>query len=355
MSNLPTESEPIRLYQGDCLDLIDQLPDDSVDMVITSPPYERARLYLEEGKNLGIARDTEEWVAWMFELVKALAPKVTGPIFIVCEGQTRDYRYTGSPFILVADLIRAGFNLRKPPIFRRVGIPGSGGPDWLRNDYEPVICITRPGKLPWSDNTACGHPPKWAPGGEMSYRNSDDTRRNQWGGGEKSSGNERDVAGEKRPPGRPSHKMTSAKECREIDGRRVTSGHKDGDTPNGDSYIPPAKANPGNVVVQKTYTAEEVDQIIGRASDLIDCKVGGGLMGHELAHENEAPFPLTLAEFFVKSFCRPGGIVLDPFVGSGTSGQAARENGRLFIGFDLRKSQIDLSTRRLAETQPVLF
>ena len=30
--------------------------------------------------------------------------------------------------------------------------------------------IGREGKLPWSDNTACGHPPKWAPGGEMSHR-----------------------------------------------------------------------------------------------------------------------------------------------------------------------------------------
>ena len=35
-----------------------------------------------------------------------------------------------------ADLKRAGFNMRKPPVFHRVGIPGSGGPDWLRNDYE---------------------------------------------------------------------------------------------------------------------------------------------------------------------------------------------------------------------------
>jgi hypothetical protein len=63
----------------------------------------------------------------------------------------------------VADLHRAGFNLRKPPIFNRVGIPGSGGPDWLRNDYEFIVCTTRTGKLPWADNTACGHPPKWAP------------------------------------------------------------------------------------------------------------------------------------------------------------------------------------------------
>jgi hypothetical protein len=40
----------------------------------------------------------------------------------------------------MAALHEAGFKLRKPPIFQRVGIPGSGGPDWLRNDYEFVVC-----------------------------------------------------------------------------------------------------------------------------------------------------------------------------------------------------------------------
>ena len=60
---------------------------------------------------------------------------------------------------LMADLSRRGFHLRKPPIYRRVGIPGSGGSrdqhaasgggaDWWRNDYEFCICWTRGGKLP---------------------------------------------------------------------------------------------------------------------------------------------------------------------------------------------------------------
>src|SRR2546422_5909083 len=103
-----------------------------------------------------------------------------GLVACVIEGKTRDFRYSATPILLAADLHRAGFHLRKPPIFHRVGIPGSGGPDWLRNDYEFLIFTTRGGKLPWSDNTVMGHPPKWAPGGEMSHRLSDGTRRNQW-------------------------------------------------------------------------------------------------------------------------------------------------------------------------------
>jgi site-specific DNA-methyltransferase (adenine-specific) len=74
-------------------------------------------------------------------------------------------------------------------------------------------------------------------------------------------------------------------------------------------------------------------------------------MGHDLSHQNEAPFPLGLAEFFVKSFCPPGGVVLDLFAGSSTTGHAAIKNGRRYIGSDLRESQVELSARRLREVE----
>lgn len=74
---------------------------------------------------------------------------------------------------------------------------------------------------------------------------------------------------------------------------------------------------------------------------------GGGNIGDKLAHDNEAPFPESVPEFFVKSLCPPGGIVLDPFSGSGTSVAVASRLGRRGIGFDLRPSQAELGRRRL--------
>jgi DNA modification methylase len=82
---------------------------------------------------------------------------------------------------------------------------------------------------------------------------------------------------------------------------------------------------------------------------VIHCKVGGGLMGSKLAHENEAPFPERLAEFFVRSFCPPGGIVLDPFAGSFTTCAVAQKTGRQWVGIDVRESQIELGQRRMKE------
>ena len=78
-------------------------------------------------------------------------------------------------------------------------------------------------------------------------------------------------------------------------------------------------------------------------------------MGSKLAHENEAPFPEKLAEFFIRSFCPPGGKVLDPFVGSGTTPSVATALGREAISIDVRESQCDLTRRRLSETQVELM
>ena len=78
-------------------------------------------------------------------------------------------------------------------------------------------------------------------------------------------------------------------------------------------------------------------------------------MGHAIAHHNEAPFPLDLPAFFVKSFCPPNGVVCDPFVGSGTTAHAAIENGRRFVGCDIRKSQVELTMRRIKTVTPNMF
>jgi site-specific DNA-methyltransferase (cytosine-N4-specific) len=63
-----------------------------------------------------------------------------------------------------------------------------------------------------------------------------------------------------------------------------------------------------------------------------------------------ATMPLTLAERAVGAGCKPGGLVLDPFSGSGTTGLAAARLGRRYVGIDLSAEYLDLSIRtRLAQ------
>jgi site-specific DNA-methyltransferase (cytosine-N4-specific) len=64
-----------------------------------------------------------------------------------------------------------------------------------------------------------------------------------------------------------------------------------------------------------------------------------------------AVMPRALAERCIKAGCRPGGVVLDPFAGSGTTGMVALKHGRRFVGVDLSAKYLDLALKtRLAQT-----
>jgi len=63
-----------------------------------------------------------------------------------------------------------------------------------------------------------------------------------------------------------------------------------------------------------------------------------------------AVMPTALAERAIQAGCKPGGTVLDPFSGSGTTGLAAARHGRKYVGVDLNAEYLDLSLRtRLAQ------
>lgn len=61
-----------------------------------------------------------------------------------------------------------------------------------------------------------------------------------------------------------------------------------------------------------------------------------------------ATFPISLAKRVISLFTHEGELVLDPFVGSGTTLLAARDLNRNAVGFDLKESYIRLCETRLA-------
>lgn len=58
-----------------------------------------------------------------------------------------------------------------------------------------------------------------------------------------------------------------------------------------------------------------------------------------------AVMPPVLAQRCILAGCKPGGTVLDPFSGSGTTGMAAQRHGRKYVGIDLNADYLDLSLR----------
>jgi hypothetical protein len=260
------------------------LADASVDLVFGSPPYCDARTY-----GIGAQRDAREWVDWMLDVTAEALRVSRGLVLWVCAGVTRDRNYWPACEGLLWEGWKRCWLCECPCYWRRSGIPGSGADQWFRKDVEYVLAFKSVAKLAWSDNLACGHKPICGPGGPMTNRNVDGLRI----------------------------KVSTPQTRRNKYGIRDSSGL---------SRPVPELSNPGN---------------------LIDTGNAARLLGHPIAHENEAPFPEALAEFFVKSFCPPNGIVLDCFSGSGTTVSVADRLGRNGIGFDLRASQCKLGTRRL--------
>lgn len=281
---------------GDALRI--PLADRSVDLVVGSPPYCDARTYedptLPEGRKIEMG--AKEWVDWMLRITAESLRVSKGAVVWVAAGVTRKRTYQPACEGLMWRWYDEGWTEHgpytakqgssyRPVAWTRNGMTGSGGDQWFRHDWEFCMCFKRPGELPWADNKACGHPPKYKPGGAMSNRTKNGSRVNH------------------------------------------TKRGRDGEM-RAQSYGPPDIANPGSVLF---------------------ADVGGGRIGHRLAHENEAPYPVDVPERFILSLCPPGGLALDPFMGSGTTLDAAIQNGRRAIGFDLRSSQADLTRRRILD------
>ena len=75
------------------------------------------------------------------------------------------------------------------------------------------------------------------------------------------------------------------------------------------------------------------------------------------AKKHPAPFPFELARDHIVSWSNENDIVLDPFIGSGTTAIAAIREKRNFIGFELNKEYYDMACKRieLELSQPTIF
>lgn len=62
-----------------------------------------------------------------------------------------------------------------------------------------------------------------------------------------------------------------------------------------------------------------------------------------------APFPVELPRRFIELYTYKGDLVLDPFLGSGTSAVAALRSDRDYIGYDIDPTYIEIAERRLAD------
>lgn len=80
---------------------------------------------------------------------------------------------------------------------------------------------------------------------------------------------------------------------------------------------------------------------------------GKGIDHTQITAANHHPTvkPIKLMEYLCKLICPPGGIVLDPFMGSGTTGCAAVKLGFQFIGIEREIEYVEIAKRRIEHWQ----
>lgn len=75
----------------------------------------------------------------------------------------------------------------------------------------------------------------------------------------------------------------------------------------------------------------------------------------ETQSEHPAPYPIALVDKLIKYYSFVGNIVLDPFIGSGTTAVSAKQLHRQYIGFEIHQEYIDIAVKRLAIVVPQLL
>jgi site-specific DNA-methyltransferase (adenine-specific) len=68
--------------------------------------------------------------------------------------------------------------------------------------------------------------------------------------------------------------------------------------------------------------------------------------------KHPAPFPLELPERLIRLYTYAGDVVLDPFLGSGSTAVAAARNGRHYVGYDTDPEYVEIAGERIAREAP---
>ena len=306
----------VTLHHGDALGVLTDLPDRSVDCIVTSPPYFGLRDYGVDGQ-IGAEPSPGEFVAALVavfrEARRVLADdgtlwlnlgdsyvhkKASGPQGRDGERATRtftadaaggwsglpDKNLLGIPWRVALALQDDGWTLRNEIIWHKPNAMPESVADRLSNRHEHLFLLTKQPRY-WFDLD-----PIREPRSEVSIKRATPHRS---------------PAGKAAREGLPYAGIASPQTL------ALSQMMHDGGR------------NPGDVWTIATQPFTE-------------------------AHF--ATMPPALAERCIQAGCRPGGTVLDPFSGSGTTGLAAARHGRRYVGIDLNADYLDLSLRtRLAQ------
>lgn len=301
------EASPARVVHGDAYDLLETLPEASVDLVLTSPPYWGLRTY-------GLDHNWDVWAEWTSRNDREAVPSYDW------------YR-------------RHGGLLGLEPV-----------PEWYVSNLVSILRRARHALKPSGSlwlNIGDTYFARWSSirdKGRQGLGNNDRIRRKTPMGGYRQ---------EKQLMMIPARAAIALQEDRWILRNDVIWYKPNVPPRNERDRLPLTHEHFYHFVHRRTDGRPAYFYDLGGVTDgghdVVTQPVRAGGNGHS------ATFPKSLVHSRIQSSCPPGGVVLDPFSGTGTTLAAAVETGRRAIGFELSGPFAEASRLALAGTQQALL
>lgn len=261
---------------GDCQDILKNLPDNSVDLIFTSPPY------ADQRKNTYGGVSPDQYVEWFLpkteQFLRVLKPTGTFILNIkerVVNGERHTYVLD-----LIIEMRKQGWLWTEEFIWHKKNSYPGKWPNRFRDNWERLIQFNKQKKFTMNQEAVMVPVGDWAKDRLANLSSTDQTRDES--------------------------KVGSGF------GKRVAN------------WLGRELVYPTNVIHLAT-----------------EC----GNRNHSAA------FPVDLPEWFVQLFTNADDLVLDPFMGSGTTALAAVKLGRNFTGIDTNPEYITLAQNRIANVQ----
>jgi DNA modification methylase len=317
-------SQPV-FFCGDAVDVLSQLPSSSFDCVMTSPPYYRKREYASGG--IGMEKSWQEFVDAMLKVTSEIhrVLKPTGSFWLNIGDSHRDKRQLAIPWRLAIRMCdEQSWILRESIVWHKV----KGGPDQsadrLRNVHEPVFHFVKTPKY-YFDVAAVRNDPKKTKvvnGSIVSATGVSGVRyRRQIELSTALSEKEKAEAMSALDEMLNELRMGKAADFRMIIRQQQRTTHSDSELLSGRA----------KELRDRGYYFLRYHPDGSKPSDVWE------ILPEDTQRDDEhfAPYPRDLCKIPILSTCPSGGLVLDPFCGTGTTNIVASSFGRKSVGIDL--------------------
>ncbi len=329
--------------KGDALTVLKAIPDCAVDVVITSPPYYMKREYL--GGGIGLEDTYQEFIDNLVdicvEVYRVLKP--TGSFWLNLGDSYLSKNLLMIPQRVAIRLVdEVGFTLRNQVVWNKMKGAPDNAKDKMRTLWEPVFFFTKSAKGYYYDADAVRKTPRKAQsvkhGAVVSATGVSGVRYRR-----KIELSTELTDKEKENAFRALSEMLRQVELGEVpDFRMVIRGATR--TTHGDSTKLSGRAKE---LADKGFYFLKYSNKGAKISDVWDI-VPEDTQGRQYHY---APYPEDLVKNPIALTCPLDGVVLDPFVGTGTTCKVAKDMGRKSMGIDLASEYLDLAERRCSNEQ----